>query len=514
MYRYYSPHERLTNILSTYLEFDSQQLELGLWSGDLQIKDGVNLRPNAFAPMLEAFDLRLFSGSIGKLHAQIPWKTLLEGSKLSVHLADVNIVLCFQPKKFEPPPSFGDSEEWSDENDLPDSKRPAKNPRQKSFEKEIKQKHVDDAENRLYRGAENITLQQLIEMQKNRKKQLKLGFLKELVEKVTSSLAWRLASGLHVKIERLRVTIMQDGIAFGISIDLFNVAKGAVEESLCRPFSASLQDDSKDLLQEQYRRDTNESTVEETFFRASSQSLSKRIDIKKLGIFLVDIRRQWEENEANVGRQLQDDYNRYRRQRLLDNLFPEEDDYLVLPTGFTLNLSLGFPDKDSSIPAGSKVDVPNLPRVAFTFGLEDVVLSISRYQYRCFHDFILLSRHVVNNRPSRSILADHRHPFHLMIDADGELCYKPRRSIRAWWRYAFRCVISELRASRGGDCHWIAEKRRREAYISAFTNCFLRKAASDGNTSGKFKDGMSLLLCIRIISVSFSHAMFFFLKSF
>jgi hypothetical protein len=102
------------------------------------------------------------------------------------------------------------------------------------------------------------------------------------------------------------------------------------------------------LLQEQYRRDTNESTVEEVFFRSSSQSISKRIDIQKLGIFLVDIRRQWEENEANVGRQLHDDYNRYRRQRLLDNLFPEEADYIVLPTGFTLNLSLGFPDKDSS----------------------------------------------------------------------------------------------------------------------------------------------------------------------
>jgi len=45
------PSKRLTDFLTTYFEFDSNQLSLGLWSGDLKIQN-VNLRKEAFDPLL------------------------------------------------------------------------------------------------------------------------------------------------------------------------------------------------------------------------------------------------------------------------------------------------------------------------------------------------------------------------------------------------------------------------------------------------------------------------------
>lgn len=476
---YYSLHQRLTNILSTYLEFDAEQLELGLWNGDLHIKDGVNLRSDAFDPLLSSLDLRMLSGSVGKLHAQIPWNTLLEGSKCSVHLSDINIVLCFSPKNLQ---SFGVSREYSEQA--------GHSPRVSSREKQLKRKRIDDAEQRLYKGAEKLSLQEFIERTKCIKNLPKRSFLNQLLYKLASSLAWRLASSFHAKIERIKITIVQDGISVGVSLDMLNVTNGIVEGKAFCPLEESGQAQNGEEVQSQYWKEVCGSKVHELFFGSATQCITKRMEVIGFGVFIMDLRRQWVDKDSEFG-----DYPLYQQRRtLLENLFPTESDYLVLPTGLNLSLNLGLIDTLSSFPGNSKEggsgSVTSLSAaMAFVIRFGYITLSVSRYQHRSFLDFFSLSRNYVNGRPSCSILADHKHPFHLMFDADGEQCYKPRRSIQQWWQYAFRCVVSELRSSRGSNYRWRAEKRTKEAYISAFSSSFLCEAAPDSKMTDKFKDG-------------------------
>jgi hypothetical protein len=177
---------------------------------------------------------------------------------------------------------------------------------------------------------------------------------------------------------------------------------------------------------------------------------------------------------------------KYRTQ--LENLYPTESDYLILPSSVTLLLNLGFIETHSS-PLMSKNEeesggsAPLSATVAFTASFKDITCAVSSYQHRCLREFIFLSRQYMNGRPSCSVCADQKHPFHLMFDADGAQCYKPRRSIQQWWQYAFRCVVRELRHTRRGKYSWQADKKVREAYISAFTNSL------SNSSGGNFKDG-------------------------
>ncbi len=68
----WAPSKRLTEALSEYLRFPSDALEIGLWSGDLQLKD-VEIKEDK----LDSDQFTLISGRIGQIHAQIPWTTLL-----------------------------------------------------------------------------------------------------------------------------------------------------------------------------------------------------------------------------------------------------------------------------------------------------------------------------------------------------------------------------------------------------------------------------------------------------
>ena len=50
----YNPSKKITELLSTYLEFDPEQLKLGIWSGNLSLSN-VNLRQEAIRPLLNTF---------------------------------------------------------------------------------------------------------------------------------------------------------------------------------------------------------------------------------------------------------------------------------------------------------------------------------------------------------------------------------------------------------------------------------------------------------------------------
>ena len=137
----YNPSKKVTDLLSKYLEFDPKTLELGIWSGDLSLKN-VHLKREAIKPLLNnnntnhsntnnnttnAFDfqnmennihdmmdagagvdpltknplrVKLVRGTIGLLRIGIPWKQLVWGQgSVELELSEVTIVLSLQSRK-------------------------------------------------------------------------------------------------------------------------------------------------------------------------------------------------------------------------------------------------------------------------------------------------------------------------------------------------------------------------------------------------------------------------------
>ena len=98
----YNPSQKVTELLSRYLEFDANQLRVGIWSGHLSLKD-VHLKASAVDQFLtlpsSSLSFQLVSGTIGRLDLQIPWKQLVWGqSDVRVKLQDVVLVLQVKPQ--------------------------------------------------------------------------------------------------------------------------------------------------------------------------------------------------------------------------------------------------------------------------------------------------------------------------------------------------------------------------------------------------------------------------------
>ena len=109
----YNPSAKVTELLSKFLEFDPEQLELGIWSGDLSLKN-VNLRKDAVNPLLNEtamkphmkplkrapLHLNLVSGKVGHMRMKIPWKKLVWGQDaVRLEISDVMIVLSLQSRE-------------------------------------------------------------------------------------------------------------------------------------------------------------------------------------------------------------------------------------------------------------------------------------------------------------------------------------------------------------------------------------------------------------------------------
>ncbi len=126
----YNPSAKVTGFLSKFLEFDPESLEMGIWSGDLSIKN-VNLRRDAVKPLLnrkpkpttstplrgtteellvsdpfadptkkDPLRVKLVKGTIGHFRMRIPWKQLVWGpGTVQVEVSDVEIVLSLQSRE-------------------------------------------------------------------------------------------------------------------------------------------------------------------------------------------------------------------------------------------------------------------------------------------------------------------------------------------------------------------------------------------------------------------------------
>ena len=143
----YNPSKKVTDILGKFLEFDPEELEVGIWSGDIALKN-VNLRKDALHPLLNKklykeaaaqaaaaaaaaaamasteegdtsssysyslnqpqhkmnlkqppLAMKLVSGTVGHMRIQIPWKRLVWGQgAVNLEISDVMIVLSLQSR--------------------------------------------------------------------------------------------------------------------------------------------------------------------------------------------------------------------------------------------------------------------------------------------------------------------------------------------------------------------------------------------------------------------------------
>jgi vacuolar protein sorting-associated protein 13A/C len=79
----------LVKSLGKYIELDASQLSLGVWSGDVQLRDLV-LRPDALASL--NLPIAIKYGTIGRLTLKVPWKSL-RSSPVIVEISDVVLLV-------------------------------------------------------------------------------------------------------------------------------------------------------------------------------------------------------------------------------------------------------------------------------------------------------------------------------------------------------------------------------------------------------------------------------------
>ena len=229
----YNPSKKVTEILSKYLEFDPEQLQLGIWSGDLSLSD-VNLRGDAIYPKINRMKkspsgrdplmLKIVEGTIGHFRIQIPWKRLVWGQgEVIVDIKGVNIIVAFESREeTEARQKAAETNgESSEINTQDDDDEPVK--KSKEFRK-IKQKLLKEAEMRLLQGHHLATwlthvikkeLSMEVETKKNGDEKLVKGFEKWM-KKASSNFVWRFLSGLKLNIEGFKLVVVQDDIEIGL----------------------------------------------------------------------------------------------------------------------------------------------------------------------------------------------------------------------------------------------------------------------------------------------------------
>ena len=251
---YRNPSKKLTDFLSSYLEFDEEKLDFGIWSGDLSLRQ-VKIHKNAFQsilkppkavpadPNLSTFedlhdlDISLVSGTIGELKLKIPWKNLVLGvaSKVDIELTNVNILLKFENHAV----STG---KWDASSILHNGAKLKSAKTEPVLSEEEHQQKVYDKQE-LIAQAERclldtvpLPLQDLPESEEpdpkstsqqtsTKKKQTsKLRILlQKFVSYIATSIGFRLWKGLHVRIRNVRIGFVQDDVEFGIVINEINL---------------------------------------------------------------------------------------------------------------------------------------------------------------------------------------------------------------------------------------------------------------------------------------------------
>ncbi|GKY92544.1 hypothetical protein MPSEU_000224700 [Mayamaea pseudoterrestris] len=275
----YNPSRKISDLLSNYLEFDPEQLTLGVWSGHLQLTN-VSLRHDAIYPLLNAhasaaaalgkppLRFKLISSKIGNLTVTIPWKRLVWGQgDVQVVVQNVCIVLGLESvEEWEERTAAAaavtenenDAKDASsesqilfpdmvfDDNDAPSSHAsPSIPPSQSDFLREVKQSRLREAERRQSRGhpmgpwlrsvhkRDQQQQQNLSKLQQQNENgatafadELKSNWWDAWLQSATKDFLWRFHSGLAMTIENVKIILIQDGVELGFMLPLTHVMAG------------------------------------------------------------------------------------------------------------------------------------------------------------------------------------------------------------------------------------------------------------------------------------------------
>lgn len=245
---FYNPSKIVTDVLSKYLEFDSEQLKLGIWSGNLSIRD-VELKREAMYPLLNGtspqklngkppLNLKLVKGTVGHMRIRIPWKRLVWGQgDVKLQISDVTIAVGYESREETAArnlPKEKESKAPEEEEQMEESEDT------KRKERDMKQEWLREAERCQLQG---VTLPSMHDMlaenadQESNKADgqtsgiSKSGRLDSWLKSTTESFAWRFVAGLDASIRNVRVVIVQDGVEIGTIFHSMDIVPRSLDVS-------------------------------------------------------------------------------------------------------------------------------------------------------------------------------------------------------------------------------------------------------------------------------------------
>lgn len=271
----YNPTRKITEILSTYLEFDPEQLKLGIWSGHLSLTD-VSLREEALYPLLNAhvkttssshskppLRFKLVSGKIGSLELTIPWKRLVWGQgDVQVNIKGVTIVLALESieeteqRRKDNTKNENDSNVDGDESNIPETNTTVLFPdmivddgdllsstsqsskAHAEFMRDLKQNRLNEAERRHMRGLpigswlrtvnkrDRHAVGKMMAASKNEELAEASNRFESWLKGATKDFFWRFHSGLALNIENVKIIVIQDGVELGLMLPLTQMVAG------------------------------------------------------------------------------------------------------------------------------------------------------------------------------------------------------------------------------------------------------------------------------------------------
>jgi hypothetical protein len=275
----YSPSKKISEVLSKYLEFDTEQLKVGIWSGHLSLTD-VSLREEAIYPLLnkhrgsKPLRFKLVSGTVGSLEMKIPWKRLVWGQgDVQVHLKNVTIVVALESRQETEARTttgrsttdlFPDMFNEQSADEMLETTASARH-----YARELKQNRLREAERRNLKGlplgawVRSVHKRDKAALQKlkiqEQEPDNRVGKFDTWLQGATKDFFWRFHAGLAMTMEHVKIVLTQDGVEVGVIFPSTQmaVAKNAPTKKSSQVEAAEV-DQTKDVVVQKEEFDDGE----------------------------------------------------------------------------------------------------------------------------------------------------------------------------------------------------------------------------------------------------------------
>ena len=330
--------DKITTFLSTYLDFEYNQIKLGVWRGNVKFED-VNLKTAAFHNVLNTWkdreeqtissflskklllsnnptplsylDLVLSRGSIKKLDVVVPWPSILKlgSSRVRIELEGVTIRLDLKSCIIEAleQKDNGLLKIFKSKMQVLESHQETKNTRYREWKQsqiksalrqykkdktisheifEEKSKTVDSVEVNDPESVSDISSSTFVER-----------IVELFVESFASNLSWRIGKLLEVEVKDLQIILVQDDIEIGLltesikiyEFDIPPTRPAAAKEMKTQKETTNVDDNSIPTTKSNEIPKSPKKLNLYTDFTTnveSQQSIKKSIDISSCGLFI------------------------------------------------------------------------------------------------------------------------------------------------------------------------------------------------------------------------------------